>query len=287
MRFVLFTDNLADLSVRDACRGAKKAGFDGLDLTVRPGGHVNPEDAETGLGAAHEVADEERMTIAMISTAIAAVDSPHAESIIAAAHHRIRDFKLGYWRYEPFGNVLKQLDAARSKLGELVRLCARYHIRPCVHIHSGPILSNGPLLYLLLKDFSPQEVGAYVDPMHMSAEGAVSGWEMALDLVAPWIALVGVKNYLLQPTSRDVHGQQRFAVEYVPLADGVAPLPQFFRRLRELRFDGVVSLHSEYKKRTSLRPPLTTPQLLEQSAIDLAYLKRIIAAPVPATPASR
>jgi sugar phosphate isomerase/epimerase len=278
MQFVLFTDNLADLSIRDACRAAKKAGFDGLDLTMRPGGHVLPQNAEAGLAAAHKIADEENMLIGMVSTAINGIDTPHAEAIIAAAHHRISRFKLGYWRYEPFGNVIGQLDAARRQLEGVVRLCERYGIRPCVHIHSGPMLSNGPLLYLLLKDFSPTEVGAYVDPMHMTIEGAVSGWEMALDLVAPWIALVGVKNYQQVATTRDAHGQQRYAMEYVALADGVAPLPQFFQRLRELRYDGVVSLHSEYKKRTTRRPPMTTDQLLQQSAADLTYLKSILAA---------
>ncbi|HUR57459.1 MAG TPA: sugar phosphate isomerase/epimerase [Opitutaceae bacterium] len=276
MQFVLFTDNLADLSVRDACRAAKRAGFDGLDLTVRPGGHVLPKDVTTGLAQAQEIADSEGMTIPLISTNISAVDSPFAEEIITAAHYHIPNFKLGYWRYQPFGNLVAQLDQAKRKLEGIIQLCGRFHIRPCVHIHSGPILSNGPLLYLLLKDFSPADVGAYVDPMHMTLEGGLSGWEMALDLVAPWIALVGAKNFTLQPSGRDEHGQQRFEAEYVPLADGMAPLPQFFARLRQLHYDGVVSLHSEYKKRTSRRAAMTTPELLEQSAVDLKYLKSLL-----------
>ena len=32
MQFVLFTDNIKDLSIRDTCRAARKAGFDGLHL---------------------------------------------------------------------------------------------------------------------------------------------------------------------------------------------------------------------------------------------------------------
>jgi sugar phosphate isomerase/epimerase len=277
MRFVLFTDNLADLSVREACQAAKLAGFDGLDLTVRSGGHVLPQNAGIGLAAAHEIAEEEGFAIPMISTGIVAADAPHAEDVIAAAHDRIRNFKLGYWRYQPpFGNMVKQLDEARRQLAGVVKLAARYHIRPCVHIHSGPVLSNGPFSYLLLKDYSPAEVGAYVDPMHMSLEGALSGWEMTLDALAPWVALVGVKNYLLQPTDRDEFGQQRFKATYVPLADGMAPLPQFFRRLKQIGYDGVVSLHSEYKGGSSWKK-LTTPQLIEQSATDLRYLKQVIA----------
>lgn len=276
MQFVLFTDNLNELSIRDACRGAKGAGFDGLDLTLRPGGHVRPENATTALPAAHEVAEAEGFSIPMVTTGIIDEDSPFAEQIIAAAHDRIRDFKLGYWRYQPFGTILKQLDDARAKLDRIVRLTRRYQIRPCIHIHSGPLLSNMPLIYLLLKDFSPSEVGAYVDPMHMSLEGGRLGWELVLDLVAPWLALVGVKNYLQQPAERDSFGQQQFKVNYVPLADGMAPLPQFFRRLRELNYDGIVSLHSEYKKDPSWRR-LSTAEILEQSAADLRFLKQVIA----------
>jgi sugar phosphate isomerase/epimerase len=268
VQFVIFTDNLSDLSIRDACREAKMAGFDGLDLTLRPGGHVKPENAQEGLAKAHE--------IAMVTTGITAADSPFAESIISAAHFRIPAFKLGYWRYEPFGTLLKQLDDARRKLEGIVALTRRYGIRPCLHTHSGPILSNSVLVYLLLKDFSPAEVGAYVDPMHMCYEGGGSGWEMMLDLLAPWIALVGVKNYILPATERDSYGQQRFQIKKAPLADGIAPLPQFFQRLKQIGYDGVVSLGSEYKGQGSFRS-LKTPELLEQSAADLRYLKQVIA----------
>ena len=41
-------------------------------------------------------------------------------------------------------------------------------------------------------------------------------------------------------------------------------------------YDGIVSLHSEYKGESSYRR-LTTPQLLTQSAADLMYLKKVVA----------
>ena len=41
--------------------------------------------------------------------------------------------------------------------------------------------------------------------------------------------------------SRDGSGQQRFRWEYCPLADGQAPLPEFFAYLRQLKYDGIVS----------------------------------------------
>src|SRR5262245_23168293 len=110
MQYVLFTDNLADLSLRDACIGAKRAGFAGVDLTLRPGGHVKPEEAEVGLAEARRIADETGVAIPMASTAITSAASPHAESIFAAAaHYGVRRLKLGYWPYEPFGTLARQL----------------------------------------------------------------------------------------------------------------------------------------------------------------------------------
>lgn len=274
MQYVLFTDNLADLSVPEAVAAAKRAAFDGLDLTLRPGGHVLPDNAEMGLAAAHNDAQRAGLSIPMISTGINDATSPHAEAIFAAAaHYGARHVKLGYWEYQPFGTLAREVKSAQEKLARLITLAKKYHVLPCVHCHSGRfVASGGPLTYLVLKDFQPDEVGAYVDPMHMTIEGGRSGWELGLDLLAPWIALVGVKNFRWVPAARDQQGQQRYRWEYVPLADGQAPLPEFVSYLKQMHYDGIVSLHSEYKGETSFRR-LTTPQLVEQSAADLRYLR--------------
>ncbi len=276
MQTVLFTDNLADLSIEDACAGARQAGFDGLDLTLRPGGHVLPEQAEMGLAQAAQTARAAGLSIPMVSTALSSVESPEAESIFAAAaHYGARKLKLGYWDYQPFGSLAAQVDSARRQLQGLIALGRRYQVLPCVHCHSGRyVASGGPLLYLVLKDFDPGDVGAYVDPMHMTIEGGRNGWELGLDLLAPWLALVGVKNFRWLPAERDTRGQQRYRWEYCPLADGQAPLPEFVGYLRQLGYDGLVSLHSEYKGESSFRR-LSTPELLEQSAEDLRYWKRL------------
>ncbi|MBX7168281.1 MAG: sugar phosphate isomerase/epimerase [Pirellulales bacterium] len=277
MHFVLFTDNLADLSVDDAFRSAQQAGFDGLDLTLRPGGHVLPENAELGLSAARAAADRCGARIPMISTAITDADSPHAEAIFAAAaHYGVERVKLGYWEYTPFGTLARQIDECRARLDRVIRLAARYHVLPCVHCHSGRLVAaGGAQSYLVLRDFPPDRVGAYVDPMHMTIEGGLAGWEMGLDLLAPWLALVGVKNFRWSEQQRDAQGQMRYRWQYVPLADGQAPLPEFCGYLRRLNYQGIVSLHSEYKGETSFRR-LTTPELVAQSATDLRYLKTLL-----------
>ena len=275
--YVLFTDNLADRSLEQVFRDVQQAGFNGVDLTLRPGGHVLPRDAEIGLSRARQIADRHEMSIPMVSTAITDVDSPHAEDIFAScSHYGVTRLKLGYWPYQPFGKLTQQLNETRKKIERLSRLARKYSVLPCVHVHSGDVLSNGgPILYLMLKDFRPEEIGAYVDPMHMSVEGGLSGWEMGLDLLAPWVALVGIKNFRWIETERDGVGQRRWRTQYVPLADGQAPLPEFCKRLRQIGYSGTMSLHSEYKGSSSFRS-LNSPELLAQSKRDLTYLKTLM-----------
>ncbi len=42
MNFVMFSKMLGDLTVVEAARRIKALGFDGVDLTVRPGGMFSP-----------------------------------------------------------------------------------------------------------------------------------------------------------------------------------------------------------------------------------------------------
>ena len=105
------------------------------------------------------------------------------------------------------------------------------------------------MLYLILRDFDSADAGAYVDPMHMTIEGGRAGWEMGLDWSHPGLPWSGSRTSAGFPTKRDGSGQQRFRWEYCPLADGQAPLPEFFAYLKQLKYDGIVSLHSDTRGR--------------------------------------
>jgi len=96
-----------------------------------------------------------------------------------------------------------------------------------------------------------------------------------MDLLIPWVSLVGIKHFRWQQLERDAKGQMQFRTQYVPLADRRANLPRFMQRLREIKYDGVVSLHSEYKGQSSFRV-LDSTELLDQSAKDLRFLESLV-----------
>ena len=74
-----------DMDWRRLARSAKRLGFDGLDLTVRKGGHVLPERAAEDLPRAVATAREEGLDVPMITTALTSADDPTARAILSTA----------------------------------------------------------------------------------------------------------------------------------------------------------------------------------------------------------
>jgi len=273
MKFIGFTKSFQDLPVPELCQSFRRIGLEGLDLTVRPGGIIAPERVEQELPAAVQAAREAGVSIEMLTTAITDPDA-NAEKILATAGRQgIRFIKLGYYNSHNRAPLAEQIAAVKRRIGAVSELAAQHGVRPCVHTHSGEYLpSSSVLLYEILKDFRPDQVGAYVDTLHTTLEGGAAGWRQGLDLVAPWLTLLAVKNFAWERTDRDRAGQQRWRHFTCPLADGLAPLPQFVGELRRLNFDGPCSLHSEYKGSGSFRD-LNTAECLAQTATDLTYFR--------------
>ncbi len=74
----------------DLARTAKDLGLDGLDLTVRTGGHVLPENAATDLPRAVEAIRAEGLDVPMITTGLDDGTDADARPILEAAS-KLRD----------------------------------------------------------------------------------------------------------------------------------------------------------------------------------------------------
>src|SRR2546425_6788188 len=77
-KLCFFSKPLPQMDWRRLARTVKRAGFDGVDLTVRPEGHVVPESATEDLPRALATIREEGLEIPMITTALTSADDPAA-----------------------------------------------------------------------------------------------------------------------------------------------------------------------------------------------------------------
>jgi len=276
MKLLMFSKMLKEvgsLSVDEAGDRIVEMGFDGVDLTVRPGGHVLPEEVIVKLPEAVDILESKGLTVPMITTGVTDAKEKYVEDIFRTASQcGVKFLKLGYWRYGGFGKLKEQIESVRSRLKGIQDLSKRYGITAAIHSHSGDFLSANPaVVWILLRDYSPDYLGAYIDPGHMAVEGSLSGWRMGMDLLSQHIRMVAVKDFGWFQERDEKTGKKRWRLDLVPLGDGLVPWPQVFTHLREIKFDGPVSVHSEYGN-------LGLEELIQQTKKDLNYLKNIIGA---------
>jgi sugar phosphate isomerase/epimerase len=266
----VYTEHFQSLPIPDVCQVFKQIGVDGLDVTVRPGGHIEPRDTKIELPKAARAARDHGLEIMMLTTGITAVDR-NAEEILATCQQLgIGRIKLGYYSAGKFGKLAEQLDGVRRQLDDVVKLAAKYEVRPCVHVHSGATIpSNGFMLYHLIREMPPDRIGAYLDSYHMTMTGGAGSWRQAIDLLAPWVSLVALKNFQWERIGRDEEGQQQWRTNYCRLEDGVATIPEFVSTIHEAGYRGFYTLHTEYR--------LPVKECIKLTTEDFAFLRKVFA----------
>ena len=266
MRFCVFSKHFQALNFKELGRTLRNLGINGVDLTVREGGHIEPAEAKERLPEAAEALKENGVEITMITTNITSIDSPSAREILeTSAKLGIKYFKFGYFLYSGFGNLKRDIAEARAKLKSLEPLCLQLGIKGGYHNHSGDFLgASVPHILKMIEDCNPECIGVYYDIGHATIEGGYSGWRMNLEEIADRLFIVAAKDLAFVPREG---GDWRWRVEVVPLGDGLVDWKGFIRCLKAIGFNGPFSIHSEYN--------LPVEKVIEQTRRDIAFLKGI------------
>src|SRR5690606_12641509 len=96
----IFSKVLQWLDYSEMADAAAEAGYEGIDLTVRPGGHVLPENVERDLPQAVKAIRKAGLGIPMITTSITSATDPLSERILKTAGGLgVRYYRMGWYRY--------------------------------------------------------------------------------------------------------------------------------------------------------------------------------------------
>jgi sugar phosphate isomerase/epimerase len=245
-------------------------GFGGVDLTVRPGGHVTPERAASDLPPFLKALRDEGLGIPMITTALVSASDPTARPILeTAGQHQVPFFKPGYYRYA-FADVRKELESAATELRGLAELSARCGVQLGYHNHAGYL--GGPVwdVARIIDGLDPRWAGYYFDVRHAVVEGGDGGWRAALNLAASRLKMVAIKDFFWEKAATG--WRQRNC----PLGEGMVDWKAFFAALARAGFHGPVSLHLEYDI-PGATPAAQQESTLAAAARDLAFLKAHLA----------
>jgi sugar phosphate isomerase/epimerase len=269
---MVFSKHLVGPPLADIARRLRAMDIAAIDLTVRSGGHVDPEQVEDALPRAAEEMGREGLRIGQITTDITDAGHKTAAAVLGtAAALGIGFYKLGYYPYTGFGTLRQQRAEVKAKVEDIGRLSREIGIVGGFHNHSDSfIFASLWDIDHVLQDVPPDAVGLYFDPAHAAIEGGSKGWEMGMDLLKERLVMLAVKDFVWTENT-GYAGGRRFKVQWCPLESGNVRWPEVLQYFNRLSYDGPISLHSEYQGSHSWRG-LTTDEVFAQTAEDRATL---------------
>lgn len=244
LKVTIFSKHLQFLAGEELAQAAAEMGFDGLDLTVRKGGHVEPERVEQDLPPLVAAIRRHGLEVPMITTDIVDSATPHTEPILKTmAALKIANYRWGGFKYEGGQPYAAQLEQMKPRIAKLAVLNGRYGACAMYHTHSGTGVVGASIwdLHILLKDLDPKAVGVNYDVGHATIEGGLGGWINSFRITGSHLRGIAVKDFLW---GKDAKGNWR--EQWKPLGEGMVRFPQFFGMVAESGFSGPLQIHYEY-----------------------------------------
>ncbi|HUS08446.1 MAG TPA: sugar phosphate isomerase/epimerase family protein [Bryobacteraceae bacterium] len=244
LKVAVFSKHLQFLQGEEMAKAAADTGFDGVDITVRNGGHVAPERVRQDLPPLVASIRKHGLEVPMITTDIVDTATPYTEDILKAMSELgIHNYRWGGLKYTPDGSLAAQLEQMKPRVAKLAALNSRYKAGAMYHTHSGIGMVGASFwdLHILLKDQDPAAVGVNYDIGHATVEGGFGGWINSFRITGAHVRGIAVKDVLW---GKDAKGAWR--PQWKPLGEGMVRFPQFFKMVADAGFAGPLQIHYEY-----------------------------------------
>ena len=243
-KIFIFSKHLQWLNYKEMAEMTKLLGFDGVDLTVRPEGHVLPENVESDLPKAVTAIRKEGLIIDTITTAITDVDDPHTIKILKTASDLgIKQYRMGWYVYKNNLPMRQNLEIIKQKFAGLNSLNEKYNIRGDYQNHSGDGFGSVIWdIYQIFEDINTDRLGIRYDIRHAVVEGGTS-WRRTLPLVYPFVKSIGIKDliWVYDPVKSEYY------VKDVQLGEGMVNFNDFFSLLKKYSLNSNITLYLEYE----------------------------------------
>ena len=268
----LFSKHLQFLDYKAMSEAAKEMGFDGVDLTVRPKGHVLPERVGDDLPKAVEAMKSFGMMPQLLVTKIDDANDPiHKKVLQAASELGFQYYRTAWFKYHSDKDILESAQLATQRLQALAQLNANLKLSGSYQNHSGHYFGAGIWdLHQAIATLSPKHMGCQYDITHATMEGG-RNWEIGFRLMQPHINTVAIKDFIWRKKDG------KWGHQYVPLGEGIVNFSQFFALLKRYRVNVPMSVHVEYDlggAEHGKKPSINPKEVFKRIKRDLDFVRR-------------
>lgn len=213
-----------------------RMGFNGIELPVRPGYQVEPEEVEKLPQAARQLGDH--------GLKIYSIAGPTDERTIAAcAQAGVPTIRIcvSVGKDETYlameARVQRELDA-------LVPALDAHGVQIGIQNHCGNCVANALALRALIAQYDPRHVGAVYDPAHCALDGEMP--EIAIDVLWSHLCMVNFKNAIWQRTNGPEAEVAQWTTYWTSGRQGLASWPRVVELLTARGWKGVACLCAEF-----------------------------------------
>ena len=272
LKVFLFSKVLQFLDYQGMSEAAKEMGFDGLDLTVRPKGHVLPENVVEDLQKATAVMQSFDLLPQLFSTNVSDAQDPiHRKVLETASQLGYQYYRTAWFKYKKDKGILETVTFARKKMEGLAALNEKLKIQGGYQNHSGHYFGSSIWdLHRVLEKLNTNHLGSQYDIMHATVEGG-KNWEMGFKLIQPYINTIVLKDFVWAKK------KGKWSVQYVPLGEGMVNFKRFFALLKKQAIDVPISIHVEYDlggAEHGKNPSMNAKKILKKIKKDLDFVRQ-------------
>jgi len=237
----IFSKHLQFLDYQSTGEMAAEMGFSGVDLTVRPGGHVEPKDVDAKLKLALDAIRKAGSSCKMITTRIDSAHNPIDVNLLTKASQAgIKFYRLNWYKYQDNLTMPLSLIKYQNEIKDLSSLNKKLDLIGCYQNHAGQSIGASYWeIHKLLETADKEYFGVQYDIRHALVEGGLS-WKNGLKLLYPNIKTIVLKDFKWGK----VNGAWRPI--NTPIGEGMVDFMSYFKMLKEYNLNPPVSLHLEY-----------------------------------------
>jgi len=215
----IFEKVFEGLSYKELADAVVQIGADGVEATIRPGGHIEPEAAADEVPKMAEAMRDRGKRITIAATHIRSVQEPHTTSLLRTLKSvGITHYRMGHLYLQLDQPMLAQVSSYASQLRELAALNKEVGIQGLYQNHAGSSKRRGYLgalgwdAALMLKGIDPDALGMAFDTRHLIKDTG-SSWRVAVQVCKPHIRSIYIKDGIW-------HGPRGDQFKDVPLDTG-------------------------------------------------------------------
>lgn len=237
----VFSKHLQFLDYSEMSEAAAEIGFNGLDLTVRPKGHVLPERVAEDLPRAVAAMKKFGLQTTMMTTNVIDASDPQSKQVLETASSLgLTHYRTGWLTYPEEKTISESIEAHAQKLAALEALNKKLGLYGGYQNHAGNHV-GAPIWDIpqILKNTASLHMGCQYDIRHAIVEGGGS-WQLGLRLVHSYINSIDIKDF------RWGQKDGKWQPINVPLGEGMVDFDTYFKLLKKYKIKVPMSLHLEY-----------------------------------------